>query len=516
MTNRPAVLTITPIMHRMRRVFWGALWVLMLAGLPVSAETNFLTQRAWFESRSMHFHIYSCGATQAVARVAARLEQFQDAYTLLTGTPVASPPIVVMAFPDHATLQPFLPLYQGKPANLAAFFLRGSDENLIVLSLAEEGGGAMETVFHEYTHLLLRHNQRFWPIWLNEGMAEVYSTFELVGTRAVRIGYPIQHHLVRLTHTPMMPLQTLFEAGPNSAEYNESDRQGIFYAQSWLLTHYLMLGPVPGYRSRLGYLTTLLRQGHPITQAFTNAFQTSLAGMEAQLRAYLAEGRFAPLEMPMPASADLTGPRALTTRALYPVEIPFRLGDELLRIDRLSAAEKYFTQAQSMAPASPLPYEGMGLLAIERKQHEAAVKYLQQALEHGSASYLARYSYASEKFRLTCPSPDTYVKVDKNVAAEIRAELEKSLELMPDFGPAHHLLGFFELVQQEDLASAEQHLARAIQLEPENLGYHLSLAQTQMARNDLQAARHTLEGLRLPYVDSHLRDAAQELLNKMK
>ena len=95
-----------------------------------------LVQRRWSETRTAHFNIYSCGAPQDVYKLSARLEQFCQAYTLMAGAQaVASPPIVVMAFPDHETMKPFLPLYQGQPANLAAFFQRGSDENLIVLAL---------------------------------------------------------------------------------------------------------------------------------------------------------------------------------------------------------------------------------------------------------------------------------------------------------------------------------------------------------------------------------------------
>jgi len=52
----------------------------------------------------------------------------------------------------------------------------------------------MEVIFHEYTHLLFRHNDRLWPLWLKEGMAEVYSTFKTTGYNA-RIGDPIGHHL---------------------------------------------------------------------------------------------------------------------------------------------------------------------------------------------------------------------------------------------------------------------------------------------------------------------------------
>ena len=48
------------------------------------------------------------------------------------------------------------------------------------------------------------------------------------------------------------------------------------------------------------------------------------------------------------------------------MEIYFRLGDELLRIDRLDAAGDFFDRAEKIAPAGPLPYEGLGLLAMER------------------------------------------------------------------------------------------------------------------------------------------------------
>ena len=75
-------------------------------------------------------------------------------------------------FPDHTSMEPFLPVYQGKAANLAAFFHRDSDENLIALYVNGTSSGSLENVFHEYTHLLLRHNALFWPLWLNEGMAE--------------------------------------------------------------------------------------------------------------------------------------------------------------------------------------------------------------------------------------------------------------------------------------------------------------------------------------------------------
>jgi tetratricopeptide (TPR) repeat protein len=491
--------------------------LLVAVALPArSQESGPLAQRRWYESRTFHFHIYSCGPAQEVARLAARLEQFLDAYSLLAGAQaVASPPIVVMAFPDYDSMQLFLPLYEGQPANLAAFFVRGSDENLIVLSLSGSNAPSisLQHVFHEYTHLLLRRNQQFWPMWLNEGMAEIYSTFQAAGHYTVRIAQPIDYHLSLLEDTPLMPLKTLFAVTHDSPEYNERAHQGIFYAQSWLLTHYLMVGASPARKARFGQLTALLRQGQSPEQAFTNAFQTTLPAMEKELRRYLDHAKFDSIELSV--TTDLSAPQTITTRALTPVEVLFRLGDELLRTGRFEAAESCFTQARKLAPASPLPYEGLGLLAAERRQPADAARYLQQAIQLGSGSFLAHYTCAREKYQLTSHAQDRYSRLEDTPAAEIRAELQKSLALMPNFGPAHDLLGFFEMVQGENLTAAEQHLYTAIRLEPENESYLLTLAQVQLAQKDASAARRTLESLRLPYIDAGLRAHAEELLDAL-
>jgi len=63
---------------------------------------------AWAE-QNLH------GTTQEVARLAGRLEQLHQAYAFLAGAQaVATPPVVVMAFPDHDSLTPFLPLYDAQ------------------------------------------------------------------------------------------------------------------------------------------------------------------------------------------------------------------------------------------------------------------------------------------------------------------------------------------------------------------------------------------------------------------
>src|SRR5436190_20995167 len=99
--------------------------------LPAGAQSDphLLAQKRWIEARTAHFQTYSCAPTQEVARLAARLEQFREAYSALAGAEaVASPPIVAMAYPDYASMRYFVALSQGKRANLEASFLLGIDE----------------------------------------------------------------------------------------------------------------------------------------------------------------------------------------------------------------------------------------------------------------------------------------------------------------------------------------------------------------------------------------------------
>ena len=450
--------------------FWGMLVVLGLGicGAAGQQTVEPLARRVWFETRTEHFTVCSCGVPRDVYRVAARLEQFSEAYTLLAGArAVASPPILVMAFPDRESMKPFLPLYQGQPGNIAGFFKRGSDENLIVLALPgpDSPFEGMQVIFHEYAHLLFRHNDAIWPLWLKEGMAEIYSTFGTSGYTAF-IAEPIAAHLRLLSEQPLMPLSQLFAVTPGSPQYNEADRQGMFYAESWLLTDFLMAGDVPAYKAAFGQFTRLLREGQLPDQAFTNALRTPLPVMENQLRRYLQRGEFAAIRLSLPA--NVSSVKAMSARRMTPVETWFRLGDELLRVNRPDEAESCFDRARMLAPASPLPWEGLGLVAARLERHGEAERNLGESLQRGSESYLAHYLYAREKYRLTADSGNRYAPLKGPIAAEIRRELLKSIALMPNFGQAHQLLGFFEMVQGEDLASAETQLRLAIQLDPED------------------------------------------------
>jgi tetratricopeptide (TPR) repeat protein len=471
-----------------------------------------LNQR-WFETRTRHFNVYSCGPIQDVYRAAARLEQFREAYGLLAGErAVTAPPITVMIYPDHEQMEPFLPRYQDKPANLSGFFTRNDEENLIVMELSGTNTMALNTIFHEYTHLLLRNNDQIWPVWLQEGMAEIYSTFETTG-RGIRIGKPINYHLRFLAHSGLIPLKELFSVDHDSPQYNEAELQGTFYAESWLLTHFLMNGDNPVLKARFAQFTPLLRLGESPEQAFTNALRMPLTQVDAELHRYLERGQFESITAVVPV--DLSTPQAFSSRLIGKAEACFHLGDQLMRIQRFDAARDYFMKAQKIAPASPLSYEGLGLLAALQEKPAEAVARFKESFAHGSTNFLAYFACADQQIQLASDADGSFSRLKESLADEISVELQKAISLMPSFGPAQELLGQVELVQGRDPAQAEQHMETAIRLEPEKLWYLLPLAQAQILNRNPDAARQTLESLRRPYVESKLRARAESALSEL-
>jgi len=170
---------------------------------------------------------------------------------------------------------------------LVGFFLPGDDVNYIALSL-DPRGNPYGTAFHEYVHLHVKDNIPNAPIWLNEGLAELYESLQFSGSDAV-IGVPKQGYIWVLRQVEMLPLKTLFSIGTDSPYYNEQDKATIFYAESWALVHYLMLGD----RARQDQFKKFLQRignGADVAKAVESAYGITLDALEEELRAYIRRG----------------------------------------------------------------------------------------------------------------------------------------------------------------------------------------------------------------------------------
>ena len=145
--------------------------VALLACLAVPARAG---DRPWHLVRGHDITVVGQQSPKTLRAIAIEIEQFR----LTLGAAIRAAqrpamPTILYAFEDRKAMEPFIPLYRGKPAMLGGYCLCGgtADANLIVASL-ESYADSSAIIFHEYTHLLIRNAAHTVPVWLNEGLAE--------------------------------------------------------------------------------------------------------------------------------------------------------------------------------------------------------------------------------------------------------------------------------------------------------------------------------------------------------
>ena len=260
--------------HRMVASFLAALVLAGGLARPVFAE--------WRRIESPNFMVVGDVSAGELREIARRFESFREVLArVLTEKVIATAvPTVVVVFPSDRAFVPFKPKFNGKPVELSGLFLPRRDVNYIAM-VRDWDEDTMRIVFHEYSHLITSNIAGSIPVWLNEGLAEFYSTFQLVGDREAMIGRPVPGHLQRLNEHTLLSLGELLSVKHDSPLYNEGDRRSIFYAQSWALTHLLLVAQ-PSRRDKLGAYVASVDTGTPPLDAWQRAFAADRIDRELQ------------------------------------------------------------------------------------------------------------------------------------------------------------------------------------------------------------------------------------------
>src|SRR5262249_21239234 len=199
---------------------------------------------------------------------------------------VSAAPTTIFVFRSDESFKPYKPIYKGQPANVLAYFQPGDDVNYIALTA---GLPSPNVILHEYVHFLLRQHLGSLPLWIREGLAECYSTFDLNGRQTeFTLGRASEQHIATLNMTPqLIPLKKLFDVRDNSPEYNEESKQGMFYAESWAITHYFLFGSDSKRRMQFVDFVTALARGNAPEASFSEAFKTDYGTIEAEVGEYV-------------------------------------------------------------------------------------------------------------------------------------------------------------------------------------------------------------------------------------
>jgi tetratricopeptide (TPR) repeat protein len=465
----------------------------------------------WTAIQTRNFLLIGNASETQIRKVGKNLEQFREAVSRLlprarTGSSMST---VVFVFRDDASYRPFKPLYNGKPANVAGYFQGGQDVNYITLRGDEE---TPRTVYHEYFHLVANDTSGRLPPWLNEGFAEYYSTFLVLGNdQKVQIGRVIPEHIELLRTKSFLPLDVLFSVNQGSPYYNEEGKQGLFYAQSWALLHYIMDGEGGKRRSQFAAFQRLLEEGRPAAESIKGAFQVDASTFQKQFEQYITT-QFSLPAYEYTLTDRLTFDSSYKPSLLTEAETQYYFGDLLLHLRRLEDAESYLKKSMALDGKLPGPQASLGMLRMRQGDNAEALSYLKRAAESDSKSHLAHYYYAqllSETAGAERPNADQL--------NTMCAELKKAVALSPNFIPAVDLLAYVNLLRNADLPESATLLRSAIATAPgrDNLG--LRLAEVLFRTREYDEAKALLQRVSAsPAADDVLKGRASSLLQSIQ
>jgi len=474
-----------------------AFLVALVIAAPASA--------AWRRVDSPNFIVVGDVSLRDLRATAEKFEAFREVLRRVMPSVTSSSPVptVVVVFPTDEAFTPFKPMYQGKPKAVAGYAAPGTEISYIAMVNDRDSD---RSIFHEYTHMVIANAVTRIPVWLNEGLAEFYSTFALVdGGKRAQIGRPIDTHLLLLNGSVRVSLVDLLKADEGSRLYNDDNRVSDFYAESWALTHMLLMGQPP----RVSELSTYLQQVNSGVDEKLAWDQTlGAARTESDFRKYVTRPtmQYGVIDFPEKVASAPIAEIPLSSAAAT----AFQAG--LLVHHNADAAAKLLEPMLGREPVDPLALVTMAQIDLARRDSANATKRIMALGTIGE--WFAQYSAATTLLRVAAqesradetPQAIERAKALLGEVRRARAELPNVLawlaraEMLGDAPPS---------------SDALQAITRARALAPGRVDYALTLAEFYATTRDFARARAVIGPLMTPIYPEEVRSAARRLMGAL-
>jgi tetratricopeptide (TPR) repeat protein len=386
------------------------------------------------------------------------------------GRNVPEKQVRIVAFRNDKEFRPYAP-----NDFASAFYAGGADNDYIVLS--QIGAAYYPVAVHEYTHLAVRHGSTNLPIWMNEGLAEVFSTLRPIGNK-MAVGDVIRGHLEEVTHSRLIDLNTLFAVDHDSKLYNERSHAGLFYAESWVLVH--MLFASPEYNPKFSVFLKAVSTGESAATALQQAFGKSVADVQKDLMAYLRNDRYQNLIASVKLDKRAEDPEV---QAVSAWDADLALAEIMSSSQRQAGiGKKMLERLMSEDPKRPEPPAILAELALREGKPEDAIGLYAKASDLGGTNPEMYFRYAITLWNRSGGSNDAILKA-----------LRKALELRPDYEEARRRLGF-ALIDHGDYKQALAEFRQVKSVTPdEAFSFYRAAAYANYRLGDVASARIELE-----------------------
>jgi tetratricopeptide (TPR) repeat protein len=396
-----------------------------LAALFLLALRPLAAADQWIRLTTPHFELYTTNGEKKAREAILYFEQVRNFF--LQASPskrVPEFPVRIVAFRSEKQYKP----YRMNEFAVAYYSKTQMRDYIVMQDIAPEN---YHVAIHEYTHLIVEHSGLKLPPWLNEGWAELYSTLKPLGNKAM-IGDLIPGRVQTLFTDKWLDLATLSAVDHDSPYYNERNKAGIFYAESWALTHMLYLSPL--YRPYFTRIVVAITNGQSLAAAVQSTLGRSIADVQKDLHGYLQSNRLlgAVFDIHLEKSeeeAEATAPSQFN--------IDMTLADLLAASRKMEQAKQEYERIAKENPGKPEVEESLGYLAWQGRDEDAARQHFAKAFAAGTTNARMCFEYAMLESRAN------------SVGKTAVEALDRAVKLKPDYTEARLQLGLMKLNTQE-------------------------------------------------------------------
>ncbi len=489
----------TPTLFLFRRI--PPTLVLLLVPISTAAADT------WVEVRSPHFTVQSNAGEKEARKVADQFEQIRNMFHSAFATLRVDPPqpILIVAGKNESIIKLFLPEDWEVKGHLhpAGMYQPGEDKDYVVLRLDTEGENPFHTLYHEYTHALLRLNFTNIPLWLNEGLAEFFGNSTL-GEKEIKTGTIDPGHLYILNQSKLIPIETLLEIDSNSPYYNEANRASVFYAESWAVVHFLMLDEEARRKELMkNFFTAWGKSGNQLDAARETFGDMKQFGR--RIESYARQGSF---RIGVVKAGQQAADKSYTVRSVAPGEVIAVRGDFLTHHNRIEQARPVLEEAFKTEPNLPFVHEALGYYHYRRREIQEADKEMVEAIKLGGTGFAPQYFHG---FLLL--QGNGYEGESNQAAPGI---LEKAVQLNPEFAPAYEALSQAYSRSPETQTKAVNAAIKAMKLDPGHLPYQINLAYLLLNNGRYAEARIMAKRILAAATSTGEREIANNMLQHIQ
>jgi len=398
----------------------------------------------WLRLTSEHFDMLSCTSERSSRKMLVQLEQFREFFfKIIPQGRCYDPRPMILVFDTDRQYKPYESHGpDGRPVPSVGLFVKRPLESRILM-VNEHIAQGLATIFHEYTHSLMhaRLGEKI-PPWFDEGLAQVYETFEVDGDK-VTFGRVDTNNVYVLANERFLPLGTLFAVDGKSEYYNEQHQMSVFYADSWLLMHYAMCGNKSGvydFDNMLRFMKESSLPGADTSRVFAGIFGSDYEKLEYALDDYMNAGSYTGFTSTVPARPIQD---KITVRLATNEELEIELAGARWSSSGAADAGEIMSGLMNKYPDNPRVYEILAGMKMSEGEMAGATDYLRKAVEKKSTNPMV-YVWLLQNYFSAGPDlpPGGLLPADK--AAEYTRLVDRALELAPDCMDACKMLAVIE------------------------------------------------------------------------